>query len=146
MLAVVRDAEGKPLSLHRTFLHDDSKAPVECPRKLMPGLLSEGYAIRLGPANRVLGVAEGIETALAAAVLYELPVWAAVNSGNLAKWWPPEGTEEVLILGDAATKFGGQAAAYALAHRLAVKGIEVTVRLPETLGLDWNDELRKLAA
>jgi putative DNA primase/helicase len=143
MVAMVVGPDGKPVSMHRTFLKPDGsgKAEMAAPRKLMPGELPEGACVRLcdyvpgGP----LGIAEGIETAMSASALYEMPVWAAINSEILKKWTPPEGCEEVAVFGDNDAKFGGQAAAWALAHRLAVKGIRVTVHIPPIEGDDWND-------
>jgi putative DNA primase/helicase len=87
-----------------------------------------------------LGIAEGIETAMGASAIFDLPVWAAISAGMMAKWVPPEGCDEVAIFGDNDPKFGGQSAAYTLAHRLATKSnIKVTIHIPETVGEDWND-------
>jgi phage/plasmid primase-like uncharacterized protein len=47
----------------------------------------------------------------------------------------------VIIFGDNDENCAGQAAAYALAHRLAVKNRMVHVKLPPDSGRDWNDEL-----
>lgn len=146
MVAMVSGPDGKPASMHRTFIKPDGlgKAEMPSPRKMMPGELSEGACIRLGEyvAGGALGIAEGIETAMSASALYDLPVWAAINSAILKKWLPPEGCTEVAIFGDNDPKFGGQAAAWALAHRLAVKGIDVSVHIPEQTGTDFNDVLR----
>lgn len=142
MVAMVAGPDGKPVTMHRTFLRPDglAKADMASPRKLMPGALPDGACVRLcdytsGP----LGIAEGIETAMSASGLYTLPVWAAINATMLAKWTPPDGCDEVAVFGDHDPKFGGQAAAYALAHRLAVKGIAVTVHIPAMPGTDFND-------
>ena len=148
MVAVVSGPDGKPVTLHRTFLRPDGlgKAEMAAPRKLMPGSIPSGSAVRLvdnpGP---VLGIAEGIETALAASARFEIPVWSAINSTILAQWEPPEGTREVVVFGDHDPKFGGQAAAYRLAHRMAVRGIEASVQIPPEVGRDWAD-YRKIAA
>ena len=69
-----------------------------------------------------MGVAEGIETALSASLLYQLPVWACCNQGLLRQWQPPEGCTHVTIFGDNDSSFVGQAAAYELAWRLARDG------------------------
>lgn len=142
LLAIVTDMAGKPVTMHRTFLRPDGlgKAEMEAPRKLMPGSLPDGACVRLSDNSSVIGIAEGIETAFAASALFDIPVWAAINSTILSKWIPPEGCEEVVIFGDNDGKFGGQAAAYRLAHRLAVKGMQVTVKIPKTPGHDWLDE------
>lgn len=142
MIAMVSDAEGKPVSLHRTFLRPDglAKAEMQSPRKLMPGSLSEGCAVRLSDGtSSALGIAEGIETALSASRLYGLPVWAAINTTMLAKWTPPDWCSEVAIFGDHDANFAGHAAAYTLAHRLAIKKLHVSVHIPTDAGTDWCD-------
>lgn len=144
LVATVQDGEGNNVTLHRTFLRPDglAKAEMACPRKLMPGAIPKGSAVRLSDyTGGPLGIAEGIETALSAMRLYDLPVWAALNANMLANWQPPEGCTDVAIFGDNDPKFAGQAAAYALASRLALAGIDVTVHIPKVIGADWNDEL-----
>lgn len=134
--------EKKFASMHRTFLKPDGsgKAEMAAPRKLMAGELPEGACVMLSEYNGgPLGIAEGIETAMSASALYSLPVWAAINSTLMTKWQAPEGCEEVAIFADNDAKFGGQSAAYQLAHRLACKGIAVTVHVPEMAGTDFND-------
>lgn len=151
MIALVRDAEGNPVNIHRTFLHDEGrKADMDNPRAMMPGPVPEGSAVRLFPVAERLGISEGIETAFAAAKRFGLPVWSAIDAGKLAKWQPPAGCKSVVVFGDNDPKFGGQAKAYELAHRLAVatvrdgEGIRprfdsVTVMIPEQDGTDWAD-------
>lgn len=146
MVAMVTDYEGTPATLHRTFLKPDGsgKAEMPSPRKLMPGDLPDGSAVRLSEfTTGTLGIAEGIETAMSASAIYGIPVWAAINAGNLAKWIPPEGAEEVAIFGDNDPKFAGQAATYTLARRLSAKGMPVTVHIPDTPGTDWADVYMK---
>ena len=139
MLALIEGPDGIAQSIHRTFLGPDGKANMTTPRALMPGKLCDGASVRLYPHKERLGIAEGIETAIAAAKRFQMPVWAAINANMLARWVPPAGVSEVVVFGDCDQKFGGQAAAYALAHRLAVKGVEVTVSIPEAVGMDWAD-------
>lgn len=147
MLGVIVGPDGKAVSLHRTFLRPDgmAKAEMESPRKLMPGELPEGACVRLSEwtGRGTIGIAEGIETAMSASLIFGVPVWAAISSGIMAKWIPPDGAEEVLIFGDNDQKFGGQAAAYALAHRLATRrdAVPVQVHIPRLAGTDWNDAL-----
>jgi putative DNA primase/helicase len=140
MLARVCDSDGNPLNIHRTFLEI---APGEKrKRAMMPGELPGGCAVRLSPVHGSrLGVAEGVETALAASRRFGIPVWAALNSTLLGKWVPPQGVEEVVVFGDCDPAYGGQSAAFALAHRLATRlRLNVEVRIPNTVGLDWADK------
>lgn len=144
LVATVQGPDGVNVSLHRTFLtHDGSgKAKMESPRKLMPGSIPQGSCIRLSDyTGGPLGIAEGIETALSATALFDVPCWASINAQGMAKWTPPEGCEDVAVFADNDPKFAGQAAAYQLANRLAVSGIAVTIHIPTKAGTDWNDEL-----
>lgn len=133
--------EAKFVSMHRTFLRPDglAKAEMEVPRKNMPGSLPDGACVMLSDFNGgALGIAEGIETAMSASALYQMPVWAALNATMLRKWVPPEGCTEVAIFGDNDANFAGQAAAFGLGYSLSGK-MPVTVHIPEAVGEDWND-------
>ena len=135
--------EKQAATLHRTFLSPSGgKANMRSPRKLMPSEVPDGACVQLsnyqgGP----LGIAEGIETALAASHLFNIPVWAALNAAMLQKWTSPEGCREVAVFGDNDATFTGQSAAYALARKLSAKGVKATVHIPQKIGADWNDEL-----
>ncbi len=140
MIAMVTGPDGKPSILHRTYLTEDGrKAPVVEPRRLMPGTIAKGAAIRLAPAGEVLGIAEGIETALSASALFGVPCWAAVSAGMLAAWQPPSEAKRIIIFGDNDPNYAGQAAAYALAKRLGMDGRVVKVQIPAEVGTDWNN-------
>lgn len=145
MIAMVSDGLGAGVTIHRTFLTlEGTKANGvgRSARKLMPGPLPDSVAIRLSYENeflvpKVLGVAEGIETALSVRQMFGVPCWSLINSVMMAKWNPPEGVEKVIICGDNDKNFAGQAAAYKLANRLADK-VAVLVWIPDQVG-DWND-------
>ena len=86
----------------------------------------------------------GIETAIAASVIFDMPVWAATNSTMLAKWKPPAIAKKIVIFGDNDASFTGQHKAYELANRLAVRAkLDVDVSIPPDVGQDWADVLRK---
>ena len=142
MLALVQSHDNASASIHRTFLHGDGtrKAEMASPRKMMPGKCPLGGAVRLGAwTGGVLGIAEGIETAMAAANEFEMPVWAALNANMLLQWVPPAGCAEVAVFGDNDESFTGQAAAFGLAKKLRTQGISVTVHIPPGVGDDWAD-------
>jgi putative DNA primase/helicase len=139
MLASVVDVDGKGVTLHRTWLGEGVKAPVEEPRKLMPGDIPDGACVRLGDVQECIGIAEGIETALAASHRYEMPVWAAISAGMMQKWTPPPDVAEVVIFGDNDESFTGHAAAYLLAKKLKARGLIVSVHIPAEVGTDWAD-------
>lgn len=146
MLAMVGVPGKKNATIHRTFLSPHGgKAEMRSPRKFMPGEIPEGACVQLFEySNGPLGISEGIETALAASELFDIPVWSALNAGLLQKWTPPAGCKDVAIFGDNDNTFTGQVAAYALARKLSVKGVTVTVHIPKEVGADWNDEILKL--
>ncbi|WOS40695.1 toprim domain-containing protein [Xanthomonas rydalmerensis] len=142
MVASMRGKDGKTQTLHVTYLEGGKKAPVSAPRKLVSSGYEPGSAIRLFPVAEHLGVAEGIETALAAAELFDLPTWALVNEGNMRKFRPPPGVTRVSVFGDKDDNYAGQAAAYSLANDLERDGIACDVYLPTQPGkCDWNDVL-----
>ncbi|EQD69498.1 phage P4 alpha, zinc-binding domain protein [mine drainage metagenome] len=90
LLAEVRDHAGALVTAHVTYLHAGRKLEGHEPRKLLGPLTGrEGCAVRLMPAGELLGIAEGIETALSAAALDGVPVWAALNTTLLGKFEPP---------------------------------------------------------
>lgn len=134
---------GERAAIHRTYLNEfGEKAAVTTPRKMM-GAMPTGAAVRLGlPKNGTIGIAEGIETALSASILFDLPVWAALTAGLLQEWAPPADVDTVFVFGDNDASNTGQAAAYGLAQRLKAKGLTVIVELPTSTGQDWNDVLR----
>ncbi|CAG4889442.1 DUF7146 domain-containing protein [Paraburkholderia gardini] len=140
MLALVTMPDGKPSTMHRTWLDGNGgKAPVDEPKKVMAGTIKTG-AIRLAPMAECLGLAEGIETALRASVLFAMPVWAAISAGGMRDWEAPEGLRHLIVFGDNDENFTGQTAAYSLANRLSLKGIKTEVRIPAKTGTDWCDE------
>jgi putative DNA primase/helicase len=139
MLAVVTMPDGKASTMHRTWLDGNGgKAPVDEAKKVMAGTIKSG-AIRLTGLAECLGIAEGIETALRASVLFGVPTWAAISAGGMRDWEVPAGVKEVVIFGDNDENFTGQNAAFALAHRLSMRGIKTDVRIPEKVGTDWAD-------
>lgn len=141
MIAVVRDPTGKAITMHRTYLQDGEKARITSPRRMMPGDLPKGSYIALSPPARVMGVAEGIETAIRASYRFNVPCWALISADNMRGFVPPPECKGLRIFGDNDTKFGGQAAAYDLAHRLATRPnpIDVRVEIPDHIGTDWAD-------
>ena len=132
----------KFITWHVTYLLNGTKANMPAPRKVLsPGI--RGASVPLYPFNGgELGVTEGIETAIAAHMLYKVPVWAALNAGNMEHFEIPEGISTLHIFGDKDANYRGQAAAYALAHRAVQKNVFPVVYLPEIVG-DWNDVLQR---
>lgn len=147
MIAMIRAPDGKPSSLHRTYLTNaGQKAPFETMRKTMPGEIAKGSAVRLSDYETTphrspfLGIAEGIETAFSATLLFGVPCWAALSTALLAGWQPPSNAK-IIIFSDNDANFAGQTAAYSLAKTLVVRKFVVEVKLPAIAGHDFNDAL-----
>ena len=147
MLAAFMASDGSRAIVHRTYLKEPGlKADVETPKKMMRGRVPEGGAVRLAPAEKTMGIAEGIETALAAAQMHGMPVWAATNAGALIKWTPPPEAENIVIFGDYDRNYAGQMASYSLAYKLRsisrIKTVGVMFTEHTDVGggaPDWND-------
>jgi putative DNA primase/helicase len=146
MVTIVQAPDHVAATAHITLLTEaGEKAPTEKVRWLMRGQIAMGSAVRLSPAAPVMGIAEGIETAVSASLLTGMPVWSALNEGLLQQWEPPLIAEKVVVFGDNDRNFVGQAAAYALAKRLSLRKVPISceVMIPVEPGDDWNDVLRK---
>ena len=132
------------MTLHRTWLTPDGrKAPTPGPVKKLASAAGPimGGCIRLvDPAEwtgDLLGVAEGIETALAARCASGVPTAAAYSAGGLAAWQWPRGLRRLVIFTDA-DEAGAKAAAE-LRQRAMRSGLSVNVLTPSTAGSDWCD-------
>jgi len=137
LLCKVADQKGNGCQIHSTYLDKDG---AKTHRKLMRGVFPAGSAIRLyQPLDGVLGVAEGLETALSAYKQYGIPTWSLLNANNMVEFRPPGNVTELTIFGDNDESYTGQAAAYQLAHRIKKTGIKVAVLIPRVAGTDWND-------
>jgi len=124
---------------HRADVGKADKKPLP---PVAEGALN-GAAARLHDCGHVLGVAEGVWTAMSAHELFRVPCWATLSTTGIRKFNPPASVKRLIIYGDNDLNFAGQAAAYDLANRLATRPnpVEVEVCIPDTPDSDWNDEL-----
>ncbi len=142
MIARFVSPDGAAMTTHTTFLDDmGRKADVPVQKKLAPCAVPQGGAVRLANSAETMGIAEGIETALSAMLLFDVPVWAALSTGPMTKWQPPATAKHIIVFADNDDNFAGQHAAYSLAHRLRGEGYRVEVRIPDLADTDWNDML-----
>ena len=138
MLCRMDDAAGRIVAVHRTFLAPGGagKAPVDPPKMTLGP--TRGAAVRLWPAADRLIVAEGIETALAAAALLRAPAWAATSAGNLGDMLAlPAVVREVIVAADHDPP--GLAAAQRAAARWKAEGRAVKIAKPDQPGKDFAD-------
>lgn len=141
MLAQIRGPKGEALGVHRTFLRADGSGKADVPSvKMMLGP-SSGGAVRFGPDNRVIALAEGIETALSVSRASRLTTWATLSTSGLKGLiLPPLPVAEVIVIA-ADHDEAGIMAAEATATRLERDGRAVSVIHPRKPGTDFNDLL-----
>jgi putative DNA primase/helicase len=138
LLSAVRDESGL-VAVHRTFLDPGTrrKAAFDNPKRLL-GLPGRG-AVRLGTAGRVLGLAEGVETALAATVLHKIPVWAVLGNERFGMIDLPKHVEQVVLLAD--NDAGGKRAVVLAQDGLQRDGRVLQAMWPPERCNDWADVL-----
>jgi len=146
MVAALRNPDGELIAIHRTYLtREGKKLSTEMPnirdRLVLGGL--HGAAIWLGEPDGRLLVGEGIETCLAASLIFKIPSWSAFSSSNLGNILIPDSVEHVYIAVD--NDGSGRKAANKLSRRMKEDGKNV-VLLPagkavDKPGADWFDAL-----
>lgn len=163
LLALMRNAKGEPVAVHRTWLSKDrcEKAPVPKAKKLSETPDARGAAIRLFDAtgSDTLGLSEGIETGVSVRQLAMgrywpelglVPVWACYAERNIRSFViPPEllpTLKRIIVFADNDENGKGLEAATEFKERMAVEhpDIEVVIKLPPVVGWDWNDVLLNL--
>jgi len=142
MVARVTDRDGAGVTLHCTYLSDEGagKAPVASPKKIMPPSTeggTRGASVKLQAAGSVLGLAEGIETALAVHAATGQRCWSCLSAHGLETVDLPAEVQAAHIWGDSDPV--GERSALRLAETLRAKGIAVYLHLPAKAGKDWLD-------
>ncbi len=134
MLAVFSLTDGEAVTIHRTYIKDGKKLNIESPKKTMPPIKKmTGGAVRLYEyQGETLGIAEGLETAIAVREMHLIPVWATLSAGLMEVFEPPLEVKKIEIYTDNDSNYAGQRAAYILANRLVIKNkISVQVLISE---------------
>jgi putative DNA primase/helicase len=127
--------------VHRTWLKRDGSGKAEIDKPKMALSSWAGGAIKLSPPARVLGIAEGIETAPSAWQLTGIPCWSAMASTNLAAVGLPDGVREVHCFVDRDENEAGLAQAWIAVGRWMGEGREWKLHLPSEPHNDYNDLL-----
>lgn len=136
-IAAVRDNRGL-IAVHRSFLAPRGASLADMPEpRCGLGRFGRG-AVRLGRAGTRLGLAEGIETARSASVLFKVAVWATLGTERFAMVELPPGVTELLLFLDNDT--GGRRAE-ALARKAFGTLVRIETHIPNRSGDDWNDVL-----
>ncbi|EEZ85521.1 hypothetical protein VME_45830 [Vibrio harveyi 1DA3] len=144
LLALVQDRNGQGVAIHRTYLKPDGsgKANVE-PNKMMLGNVNGG-AVRLCGVDDegIIGVAEGIETALSASMLNDgLPVWAVLSRAGMVNFKLPEDERVAAIAIFRDNDEAGEMASKQLSDSLELLN---EIYAPKRGFNDFNDELRAI--
>jgi putative DNA primase/helicase len=139
MVAMVTNPDGRHVASHRTFLAKDGsgKANVAPPRKVV-GRYGQSPTIRLMPPAPTMGIAEGIETAIAAGRSFQVPVWSVICANGIETFQPPPECRHLVVFADHDRHGVSQRAAERLRSRLTFR---VESKVPEHPGTDWNDVL-----
>ena len=140
VIAAVHDSSDAVCAIQRIWLSADGRAKAALqPAKAALGPLGDG-AVRLGAPSAMMGVAEGVETALSAQLMFSLPVWASLGASRLKSIWLPDVARRVVIFADNGE--AGLRLAHEAAQRLRKQGRSVFVQAPPDDFGDFNDELR----
>jgi putative DNA primase/helicase len=138
MIAAVRDDSGLA-AVHRSFLDPRLPRLAELPApRCGLGRFGRG-AVRFGGTTHRLGLAEGIETALSASLLFGVPCWATLGTERFGLVALPAGVTELLLFLD--NDPGGRRAE-ALARQAFAHLTTIESHYPPRPGDDWNDVLR----
>jgi len=140
LLAACQDLDGRLVALHRIYLDPSEPRLSSCePRRMLTNAPGNS-AVQLAPASRILGIAEGVETALAAMQLHNIPVWAALSSTRLYQLRLPEGVKTLVLFGD-----NDEAGRHGVARAQATyasANLEILARFPDPPCNDWADVVR----
>jgi putative DNA primase/helicase len=139
MVAAVQAPDRRTIAVQVTRLDPsgERKAQVPIPRRTY-GALGNG-AVRLAAAGDVLGLAEGVESALSAMQLSGVPTWACLGAGRMHRVAVPDSVRELHVFMDndgPGRDAGEHTCAAHLRHR------RVVLRRPPDHLKDWNDFLR----
>lgn len=131
----------EPCGVHRTFLRPDGHGKADGQAKMMIGNAGVVRLVADAEVTMGLGIAEGIETALAVMQLAGWsPIWAACSASGIAKFPVLAGIECITIFTDRDDKGAGLNSARECAARWHEAGRGAIISQPPD-GTDWHDAL-----
>lgn len=156
MMAIASDNQGNAVYTHKTYIENGQKAQIETQKKLEGlGMLEPecdkcgaktpvSCAVKLFPCDDVLGISEGIESALSCKQLFGVNTWSVLNSSIMKKFRAPDGVKHLIIYADNDANGTGLAAAFECASQNIKQSKtlqRVTVKWTEQKDTDFNDML-----
>jgi hypothetical protein len=126
----------KAIGIHRIWFRPGEPKAI---KKMRLGGCTEPVCIRLWSDDAVtltLGIAEGVETALAAAQRFA-PMWSTIDAGQMTKFPVVRGIESLTVFADHDQV--GLAAAKAVGQRYRQAGVNANFLRPKRVGEDFND-------
>jgi hypothetical protein len=140
MIAALHDA-GRFVAVQRTFFdRDDARRARDLVDARMTLGRPRAGAVMLGAATSVLGLAEGIETALSAMILFDVPVWATLGAERLHQVTIPDQVTRLMLFPD--NDVAGEIAEAHARHAYDRPGRTIDSEYPPDPHKDWNDVLR----
>jgi putative DNA primase/helicase len=128
MVAIVRDVASRPVAVARTWLTTDGRKADVHPVRATLGA-SQCGSVQLGGVAPAVALAEGIEDALAVALLAPgWPCWATLGEAGMRRVSLPSLARRVVLVPDRDDV--GASAARELADRLRREGRTVEIRWP----------------
>lgn len=115
----------------------DARAPLQT-RKKTAGAMSDG-AVRLASPGAILGLAEGVESAIAASMLFCTPTWAVCGAARLGRVWIPPIVKRLYVFGDNGK--AGRDLARKAVEQWRERGIRAIPVFPDAAYSDFLDQL-----
>ncbi|MGB7406457.1 MAG: toprim domain-containing protein [Pacificimonas sp.] len=141
IVAAVRADEGVN-AVQRIFLDGDSGGPAAfSPHRRSLGPLGIGAVRLTWPDDAELGLAEGVEDAIAVTQLTGIPCWALLGNLRFGTVAIPESVTDLHLFVD--NDAGGDTAWELGSAHFAREGRRIVKRQPRMHGYDWDDVHRK---
>jgi hypothetical protein len=138
MVAAVQRPDGKIVAVQSLLLTPEGVKASASIQRITTGALGVG-AVRLGPAGKAIGLAEGVESGLSAMQLANVPVWVSLGCERLHRAELPSCVEDVHIFVD--NDAPGIKSAKRTAELHTGAGRRVNLHYPPAQCGDWNEFL-----
>ncbi len=141
LVAIIK-RDGEAIGVHRIWPEYDGLPKKKKLSQLPVGGTYNGGAVEIMPIDGpVMGVAEGVETAMACCKLFNMPVWSTLSTSGMKSFVPPKQIQTLHIFGDSDISCAGHVAAYTLKGNLSKKApwVNCMVHIPAKPGCDWLD-------